>query len=128
MTRSALVNEATNIVENICVADPVAPSPYPGLFMVGLIDPVYEPQLVTYSLSYPAGSVVTTQEDGTIKVVAPGGSEEVFPSDAVVTNKEDGSITVSLSVMQNVLVVPGTECEIMWSYDPETGLFTPPQE
>ena len=42
ITNSALVNDVTNIVENICVAQPVTPSPYSGLFMVGLEDPVYD--------------------------------------------------------------------------------------
>lgn len=36
--RSALVNETTNIVENIIVAEPVTPSPFTGYIMVGLTD------------------------------------------------------------------------------------------
>lgn len=40
--RSALVNNSTNIVENICMAEPVSPSPYDGLYMVGLQDNVFD--------------------------------------------------------------------------------------
>lgn len=41
--RSALVNDTSMIVDNIIVADPVTPSPFSGVFMVGLKDPVYGP-------------------------------------------------------------------------------------
>lgn len=36
--RSAIVEEVTNIVVNIIVADPVTPSPFEGYFMIGLGD------------------------------------------------------------------------------------------
>lgn len=42
--RSAIVEETTNIVTNICVAVPVDPSPFAGYFMVGLVDPTYDDQ------------------------------------------------------------------------------------
>lgn len=40
--RSALVNETTNIVENIIVASPQEPSPFAGVFMVGLDIATYD--------------------------------------------------------------------------------------
>lgn len=40
--RSAVINESTSIVENICVAEPVNPSPYAGYIMVGLQDAVWD--------------------------------------------------------------------------------------
>lgn len=40
--RSALVNNTTNIVENIIVASPQDPSPFAGVYMVGLDDAVID--------------------------------------------------------------------------------------
>lgn len=124
MTRSALVNETTNIVENICVADPVTPSPYAGLFMVGLQDAVYEEQTVTYSTTHVAGTTVTTNPDGTITVTLPDGIEEQYPAGTTVTNNQDGTVTTSYSIQEQVVISLGTPCDMGWVYDPTTKTFS----
>lgn len=40
--RSALVNDTTNVVENVIMAYPQDPSPFGGVYMVGLQDAVYD--------------------------------------------------------------------------------------
>lgn len=122
--RSALVNDTSYIVENIIVADPVDPCPFAGQFMVGLQDPVYEEQTVTYTTTHAAGTTVTTNPDGTITVTLPDGIEEQYPAGTTVTNNPDGTVTTSYSVEEQVVVSPGTPCNIGWIYDPATGTFS----
>lgn len=124
--RSALVNEITNVVENICVADPVTPSPYAGLFMVGLQDRIYEIQTISYTDTFPDGSTVTINPDSTVTITLADGTKEEFPAGTTVVTNADGTITVSYSVTEQVMVSPGTPCNIGWIYDPATGTFAAP--
>lgn len=123
--RSALVNDTTNIVENICVADPVTPSPYEGLFMVGLQDPVFETQTTTQTATHAAGTTVTVNPDGTVTLTLPDGTKEEFPAGTTVVTNADGTVTTSYTVTEQVMVSAGTACDIGWTYDPATGTFAP---
>lgn len=78
ITNSALVNDTTNIVENICVSVPVTPSPYGGLFMVGLEDPVYETQTTTNTATHASGSTFSVNADGSVTVTLPNGTKKSF--------------------------------------------------
>ena len=124
--RSALVNDTTNIVENICVADPVSPSPYIGLFMVGLQDPVYETQTTTHTDTHPAGTTVSVNPDGTVTLPLPDGTKEQYPAGTTVVEKADGTVTTTYTTTEQVMVSPGTACDIGWVYDPATGTFSAP--
>lgn len=126
MTRSALVNDTTNIVENICVADPVTPSPYAGLFMVGLQDAVYETQTTSTSTTHAAGSTVSVNADGTVTITLPDGTKENYPAGTTVVTNADGTVTTTVYTSEQVLVTPATPCDIGWIYDPATGTFSAP--
>lgn len=126
MTRSALVNDTTNIVENICVADPVTPSPYAGLFMVGLQDAVYETQTTSQTTTHAAGSTVAVNADGTVTITLPDGTKENYPAGTTVVTNADGTVTTTVYTSEQVLVTPATPCDIGWVYDPATGTFSAP--
>lgn len=126
MTRSALVNDTTNIVENICVANPVTPSPYAGLFMVGLADAVYEEQTVTNTATHPAGTTVAVNPDGTVTLTLPGGATEDFPAGTTIVEHADGTITTTYTTTESVLITPATPCDIGWIYNPANGTFSAP--
>lgn len=124
--RSALVNDSTNIVENICVAAPVTPSPYTGLFMVGLEDPVYETQTTTHTATHPAGTTVAVNPDGSVTLTLPDGTKEEFPAGTTVIEHADGTVTTTYTTTEQVMVSAGTACGIGWTYDPATGTFSAP--
>lgn len=126
MTRSAIVNETTNIVENICVADPVTPSPYAGMFMVGLQDAVYETQTTSTSTTHAAGSTVAVNADGTVTITLPDGTKENYPAGTTVVTNADGTVTTTVYTSEQVLVTPATPCDMGWIYDPATGTFAAP--
>lgn len=126
MTRSALVNDATNIVENICVADPVTPSPYAGMFMVGLQDAVYEQQTTTQTTTHAAGSTVSVNTDGTVTITLPDGTKENYPAGTTVVTNADGTVTTTVYTSEQVLVTPATPCDMGWIYNPATGTFSAP--
>lgn len=123
--RSALVNDTTNIVENICVADPVTPSPYTGMFMVGLQDAVYETQTTSTSTTHAAGTTVAVNSDGTVTITLPDGTKENYPAGTTVVTNADGTVTTTVYTTVEVLVTPATPCDIGWTYDPATGTFAP---
>lgn len=124
--RSALVNETTNIVENICVASPVTPSPYAGYLMVGLQDAVYETQTVTHNDTYPAGTTVVVNPDGTVTLTLPDSSVQQLPAGTTVVEQADGTVTTTYTTTENVLITPGTPCDIGWVYNPANGTFSAP--
>lgn len=124
--RSALVNDTTYIVENICVAEPVTPSPYAGLFMVGLQDPVYEEETVTHTSTHAAGTTYVVNADGTVTLTLPDGTVEKYPEGTTLVVNQDGTVTTSYTVTEQVLVAPGTPCDMGWIYDPNTGTFFAP--
>lgn len=126
MTRSALVNNTTNIVENICVADPISPSPYVGLFMVGLQDAVYETQETSQSTTHAAGSTVAVNADATVTITLPDGTKENYPAGTTVVTNTDGTVTTTVYTSEQVLVTPATPCDIGWTYNPATGTFAAP--
>lgn len=127
MTNSALVNDATFIVENICVAEPVTPSPYAGMFMVGLQSAVYETQTSVTTTSYPSGTVVSVNPDGSVSLNIPNVGVENFPAGTTVVTNQDGTVNVTVVTTAEVLVSPPTPCNIGWIYDPATGTFSAPQ-
>lgn len=118
------MNDTTNVVENICVAAPVTPSPYGGLFMVGLSDPVYETQTVTNTANHAAGSTVDINADSTITITLPDGTKENYPAGTTVVTNADGTVTTSYTITEEVMVSPGTICDIGWIYNPATGTFS----
>ena len=124
---SAIVNDLTLVVENICVADPVTPSPYQGSFMVGLQSAVYEAQTNIMTTTYPTGTTVSVNSDGSVTLVIAGGSTETFPAGTTVIEKVDGTVDVTTVTTVQVLVTPATPCDIGWIYDPATGTFSAPQ-
>lgn len=126
ITNSALVNETTNVVENICVAVPVTPSPYSGLFMVGLEDAVYETQTTSQSTTHAAGSTVSVNTDGTVTITLPNGTQETYPAGTSVVTNQDGTVTTTVYTTVEIMVSPATPCNIGWIYDPATGTFAAP--
>ena len=126
ITNSALVNETTYIVENIGVAQPVTPSPYTGLFMVGLEDAVYETQTTSQSTTHAAGTTVAVNADASITLTLPDGSTENYPAGTTVIEHADGTVTTTVYTSEQVLVTPATPCNIGWIYDPATGTFAAP--
>ena len=126
ITNSALVNETTYIVENIGVAQPVTPSPYAGLFMVGLEDAVYETQTTSQSTTHAAGTTVAVNADGTVTITLPDGTKENYPAGTTVVTNADGTVTTTVYTSEQVLVTPATPCNIGWVYDPATGTFAAP--
>ncbi len=126
ITNSALVNETTFVVENIGVSQPVTPSPYAGIFMVGLEDPVYETQTVTNTATHPTGTTVAVNPDGTVTLTLPGGETEQFPAGTTVVEHADGTVTTTYTATTQVLITPGTPCDMGWIYDPVTGTFSAP--
>lgn len=126
ITNSALVNETTYIVENIGVAQPVTPSPYAGLFMVGLEDAVYETQTTSSTTNHAAGTTVAVNSDASITLTLPNGSTENYPAGTTVIEHADGTVTTTVYTSEQVLVTPATPCNIGWIYDPATGTFAAP--
>lgn len=124
MTRSAIVNEATNVVENIIVSDPVTPSPFAGTIMVGLEDPVYQNETVTVSTDHPAGTIVDINPDGSITLIYPDGTKENYPVGTTVVTNQDTTVTTTVVEVRQILVSPGTPCGIGWIYNPATGTFS----
>jgi hypothetical protein len=124
--RSALVNDSTYIVDNIIVSSPVDPSPFQGTIMVGLQDPVYETQTIRHTANHPAGTTVTTNDDGSVTLTYPDGTSENFPAGTTVIVQADGTVTTTYVTTEEVLVSPGTPCDIGWIYDPATGTFSAP--
>lgn len=118
------MNEATNVVENIIVADPVTPSPFAGTIMVGLEDPVYRNETVTVSTDHPAGTIVDINPDATITLVYPDGTKQNYPAGTTVVTNQDTTVTTTTIQIIQVLVSPGTPCEIGWIYNPATGTFS----
>lgn len=127
ITNSALVNDTTFVVENIGVSQPVSPSPYAGLFMVGLEDPVYETQTITNTATHPAGTTVAVNPDGSVTLTLPSGTTEQFPAGTTVVEHADGTVTTTYTTTEQVLISSGTACGIGWIYDPATGTFSAPQ-
>ena len=127
ITNSAMVNETTYVVENICVGQPITPSPFSGIFMVGLEDPVYETQTTTNTATHPAGTTVTVNADATVTLTLPGGATEQFPAGTTVIEHADGTVTTTYTTFTQVLITPGTPCGMGWIYDPATGTFSAPQ-
>lgn len=126
MTRSAIVNETTNIVENICVAEPVTPSPYAGMIMVGLQDAVYEQQTTTQTTTHASGTTFVVNPNGTVTLTLPGGEIENYPAGTTVVTNADSTVTTTVYTSEQVLVTPATPCDIGWIYDPATGTFSAP--
>lgn len=126
ITNSALVNDTTNIVENICVAIPVTPSPYAGLIMVGLEDAVYETQTNSTVTNHPTGTNVAVNADGTVTLTLPDSSVETYPAGTTVVTNADGTVTTTVYTTEQVLVTPATPCNIGWVYDPANGTFSAP--
>lgn len=124
--RSALVNDITNIVENICVAQPVDPSPYAGLFMVGLQDAVYETQTTTTTTNHAAGTTIGVNADGTITLTLPDGTKETYPAGTSVVTNPDGTVTTTVYTTTEVLITPATPCDIGWVYNLVTKTFSAP--
>lgn len=123
--RSALVNENTNIVENIIVADSVLPSPFIGYLMIGLIDPVYEDRIVTQSVTFPSDATITYNVDGSTTVILIDGTKINYPIGAIVTTNPDGTFLITYTITETIEVTPGTPCDVDWIYDPITGQFNP---
>lgn len=126
MTNSAIVSNTTFIVENICVAEPVDPSPFDGFFMVGLKDAVYETQTTTTTTTHQAGTTIEVNSNGTIVLTSPDGTKENFPSGTSVVTNPDGTVTTTVYTTEQILVSPPTPCEMGWIYDPATGTFSAP--
>lgn len=124
--RSALVNNTSYVVENIIMADPVDPSPFDGVFMVGLVDPVYETKTDTVTTIHPAGTIVSINQDGTILLTLPDGTKETFPAGTTVITNKDKTVTTIVVTTQQIMVSPGTLCNIGWVYDPTTNNFIDP--
>lgn len=123
---SAVVNEITLIVENICVSEPVEPSPYQGMFMVGLQSAVYDNQTTVQTTSYPAGTTVTVNSDASVTLAFSDGTTQSFPPGTTVVTNADGTVNVTILVTNSVLITPATPCDIGWIYDPVTQTFSAP--
>lgn len=126
MTRSALVNDTSYIVENIIMADPADPCPFTGMFMVGLKDPIYEEKDITYTTTFPAGTTWVENPDKTITVILPNGDIQNFPEGTIAVTNYDGTVTTTYTTTENVVIDPGTPCGIGWVYDPITKTFSSP--
>lgn len=121
-----MVNETTYIVENICVGQPITPSPFAGIFMVGLQDAVYETQESSTSLTHEAGTTVAVNPDASITLTLPNGTTENYPAGTTVIEHADGTVTTVVYTSEQVLVTPATPCDMGWVYDPATGTFSAP--
>lgn len=124
MKRSAIVNETTYVVENICVAEPVTPSPYSGFFMVGLNDAVFETQTTPTTTNHPSGTTIAVNADASVTLTLPDGSKKQFPSGTTVITNADGTITTTVITTEQILISPATPCNIGWIYDPATETFS----
>lgn len=113
-------------MENICVADPVTPSPYAGMFMVGLQEPIYEEQTITHTDTWPAGTTFTSNPDGSTTVTSPDGFLDTLPAGTTFTSNPDGTTTTSYTAQEEVMIDPGTPCDIGWIYNPATNTFSAP--
>lgn len=122
-----MVNETTYVVENICVGQPITPSPFAGIFMVGLQDAVYETQETSQSTTHAAGSTVAVNADATVTITLPDGTKENYPAGTTVVTNADGTVTTTVYASEQVLVTPATPCDMGWIYDPSTGTFAAPQ-
>jgi len=121
-----MVNETTYVVENICVGQPITPSPFAGIFMVGLEDAVYETQTTSQSTTHAAGTTVAVNPDASITLTLPNGTKENYPAGTTIIEHADGTVTTVVYTTQQVLVTPGTPCDMGWIYDPATGTFAAP--
>lgn len=106
------------------MADPIVPSPYQGVFMVGLQSAVYETKTTENTVNYAAGTLVDVDTSGGITLTLPDGSKETYPTGTTVITNVDGTVSVTTYTTEQVLVSPATPCDIGWVYDPATGTFS----